>query len=130
MEILKNKLTLGIIAILLFIIIGWLYWPHATVKKEKLTNWVANGYTQQFCKVIYPQVSSCVTFSANECSAIAKEQINDCITKSNAEIPESANAEKANQVYRSFAECFQKNMQQTILSKYLEDTAECRERMR
>ncbi len=130
MEILKNKLYLSLLILLLLGgAIAYAYWPKQAVSKDSLEKWISDGYSQQFCKVVYPKLSNCLTLSVNDCQSVAEEQIATCLAADAQDLPTKTDPESAKKIYASYAKCFMQNMHDIILDDYLVDSPDCQELM-
>lgn len=130
MKLLKNKLFVALliagIAVLGSFLLRWL---PKKLDPSNLVIKIENGYTSQFCNIIYPQLSNCVTLPISDCPIVAKEQINICIKQNADKLQNASNKEEANKLYDGLGECFAKNMHDLILQKYLINTPECQQKL-
>ncbi len=130
MEILKNKSYLSLLILLLLGgAIAYAYWPKQAVPKDSLKKWISDGYSQQFCKVVYPKLSNCLTLSVSDCQSVAEEQIATCLADNAKDLPTKTDPATAKQIYSSYAKCFMQNMHDVILDEYLIDSPDCQARM-
>lgn len=126
MELSKNKLYLFLFLIAIIFVV-WIYWPKTEISKGRLNNWIIDGYTQQFCNVIYPRLQQCVTFGANACPRIAEQEISACLAQRTNDLTGVKDQAAAKKIYDSFMECFRSNIHTTILNSYMVDTPECQD---
>ncbi len=130
MGIFKNKLFILLIVLLVIVFVGvCARGTHKEITQTKFIAWVTEGYSQQFCRVIYPRVANCVTFQHKDCIEIASDQINSCVESKKSSLPGTLSDVDAQKTYSTFADCFEKNMHKKIVQDYLIKTPECEHRL-
>ncbi|HSX19526.1 MAG TPA: hypothetical protein VLG38_00185 [Gammaproteobacteria bacterium] len=118
--------AVGLIVAIIAVAVVWFTTAKPRVDNAKMVAWITAGYTEQFCKKIYPLFANCTTMSDAECTDVATQQIKACIEEKKEDIPSSADQETAYKLYLSFADCFQSNMHSKILHSYAVDSDECK----
>ncbi len=121
----KNKIYL-VLLLLASLIAAYAIasWPKNIVEQEQVKKWVIGGYTEQFCGVLYPRISSCVTFNPSGCREIASNVIVNCI-ENGEDIPAKATQKDAKKIYDSYSYCFEENIHSRIIKDYLIQSPQC-----
>ncbi len=125
----KYRVPLIIGCALVALSFWWGYKNSDQVSQERVLQWIQQGYPSQFCTAIYPNLKDCVNFSVQQCETIAAEQLQPCVDELATKIPQSMTKTESNRYYGEASFCFEQNMHQHILEKYLIDSDECRQRM-
>ncbi len=130
MDILKHKFLLTFIGVLL---VGASYFflspSSGTISQPELIAWMEHGYSNQFCRAIYPHIANCVSLKPGDCIFEARRQIELCVNNIQADLPDRSTGVEAKQTYESLAGCFQEQMHKDLLHNYLIKTEECQQLM-
>lgn len=126
MQRFKNKLSIMALSVIIIIGVFFILQPSSnTMTKDSLKEWMRASYSRQFCEVIYPNVSSCLTMSADQCIFVANKQLQPCIDSLTANLPETIKGEDTKTIYESVSRCFEAGMHKELLEQYLIQTPEC-----
>lgn len=126
MQIFKNKFFSVGLAVLTIIGVYFVFKPpEDTITKDALRAWIQVGYAKQFCDVIYPNVANCLTIDPNQCISFANQQLQPCIDSITKDLADTIKSEDSKTIYKSVSQCFEKNMRNGLLEKYLLNTPEC-----
>jgi hypothetical protein len=118
--------------ILLAIIVGFVYLKgtHTKISKEELIATIKTGYPQQFCNVIFPQIKTCVTLKDTECINFATSAIELCINDMQSSFDASYDKEAAREIYKKISNCYERNLHDTLMQKYVIPDEKCWNMMR
>ena len=130
MEIFKNKLFLLFLAAGLVLLFSIYMRPGSPVKQDKMQEWIAQGYSKQFCSSVYPKIANCLTLQISQCLSVASKEIAICVTDRKDDIPSSATQAEAKEIYNSFKGCFARRMHNQLMQNYVVNTADCYEMMK
>lgn len=126
----KNKLLLALFVAGVAIIASfWMRSHPKKINQADLVIKITQGYVQQFCNIIYPNISNCVTLSVDECANAAKETIELCIGENSDNLQGTHSQTEAQKIYNVLGECFANKMHDLIMQRYLLDTPECRQKL-
>lgn len=126
MGILRNKLFILLILLAVAVIaVVWIRNARPQATQQKVIDWIVTGYSEQFCNVIFPRIGSCVTIPREQCSTVAKQQVNHCLQSNNTIIPAVVNQTEIKKIYNSISACFQERMHRTMLENMVV-SAECK----
>lgn len=126
----KKLSVLIIIALAVgMIITSWIRTHNNSMSQEQLLSWIKQGYNKQFCNVVFPRISDCVTLKPDECHNIADAAIDSCLNEINATLGATFSEEESKDIYKSVAGCFERNTHDQLMQQYLIHTEECMRRM-
>jgi hypothetical protein len=126
MNMFNNKILLFCAAVCAIVGLFLAFRPSpGTVSPEKLVAWIKNGYSQQFCRAIYPHLAKCITLKKENCVYVASTQVDTCIATTHVKLPDSSSPEQAKEIYASLEQCFQTQIHSELTKNYLINTPEC-----
>ncbi len=115
----NKKVVIAVLLVIMSFTFWWFWQPEEQMQQEELFAWIQTGYSQQFCTVIFPKVSHCVSLKDSDCKNFAAEQMLPCLTKLGADLPDYDTSEQRKAIYDSVAGCFQENTHDELVNKYL-----------
>lgn len=125
----KNKFYIILGVAVLVVIYTYTMRPSGLIQQDKLIDWIDQGYTKQFCTVVYPRLADCMTLTTKQCPDVAKAQISECIAASKDDLPKAIEPFAAKKIYDSFAKCFEIKLHEEVLQHYMVSTPDCIQRM-
>lgn len=130
MTVFKNKLFVLLFVTLTICAFSWQWlYQRSQVTKQELLVKIEDGYTRQFCNIIFPHISDCVTLPQTGCNDFANKTLDACTADLNNSLPDRLSSVKAKEIYEKVAACFELNAHAELRINYAIDTPECRQKL-
>jgi hypothetical protein len=125
--LLKNKLIILLVGAALLAVFS--YWRYdsrkQTYTQDQLFAWIEQGYSRQFCSVVFPNIANCVTATVEQCPQIVRNALAQCVANLKVGLGGRIAKGEAEDVYKRAAVCFEMNIHTNIMQEFLVQTQEC-----
>ena len=126
-----SSIQLSVLLIVASLICGfsWYKFKQQYITQQELFAQIESAYSRQFCTVVFPNLKTCLMATVEQCLALVQTAIRPCFDSLKKALPENINKNVFKETHARVAECFEINMHNEIMQKYLVKSKECWDKM-